>query len=249
MNRLAFLAAVALLLLAAFAAFAPATLLDARLQSATEGRLRLADASGTVWMGRGLLTDELRTWFVPVGFGVDPRSIMRGETRMTLRAPAGGDLPRGDIEWRDATLTFDGVAFALPAAVLNGAVAPADTLALGGYVALDARHVTWNGQGGEGAATAQWSGARIASNGGTLALGTVTLNLAPRGGQLVGRIGNQGGDVRVDGDLAWGVDGIAANVTLTPLPSTPPAVARVLAALGTPDAVGAVRVQWRAGQR
>ena len=87
------------------------------------------------------------------------------------------------------------------------------------------------------------------SNGGTLALGTVTVNLAPRGGKIVGRIENRGGDVRVDGDLAWSGAGIAANATLTPLPSTPPAVARALAALGTPDAGGAVRVQWRAGQR
>ena len=51
MKRLAVLAAVVLLLLAAFAAFAPATLLDARLDAATQGHLRLADASGTVWSG------------------------------------------------------------------------------------------------------------------------------------------------------------------------------------------------------
>lgn len=249
MKRLAVLAVVVLLLLAAFAAFAPAALLDARLDSATQGRVRLADASGTVWEGRGLLTDELRTWSVPVSFGVDPRSILRGEARMTLLAPDGGDLPHGDIAWRDATLALDGVAFTLPAAALNGAIAPANTVALGGYIAIDAPHAAWNGQGGEGAATVQWSGARIAGNDGSLALGTVIVNLAPRGDQIVGRIENRGGDVRVDGELAWSDAGIAANATLTPLPSTPPAVAHALAALGTPDAAGAVRVQWRVGQR
>ena len=49
------------LLVAAFAAFAPATLVDRRVAAATGGKLRVVDAEGTVWTGRGALAVELVT--------------------------------------------------------------------------------------------------------------------------------------------------------------------------------------------
>jgi hypothetical protein len=75
------------------------------------------------------------------------------------------------------------------------------------------------------------------------------VNIAPRNGRIQGRVENRGGDVRIDGEFAWGNSGIEVSATLAPLPSTPPAVIRALSALGTPDANGSVRVQWRGGTR
>ena len=72
MKFVAVLMAFAVLLLAAVALFAPATLLDARLNAATGGQLRLADATGSAWNGRGLVTNAQRTWSIPVGWKVDP---------------------------------------------------------------------------------------------------------------------------------------------------------------------------------
>jgi len=109
--------------------------------------------------------------------------------------------------------------------------------------------LNWNGLRGDGTATARWSGARVAGNAATLALGTVTVNFSPREGGIQGRIANVGGDARIDGEMTWGSDGIATSATLAPLPSTPPAAMRALAALGTSDASGAVRVQWRSSNR
>jgi len=248
MKSLALLFAFALLLLAALTLFAPATLLDARLVAATRGQLRLADAAGTVWSGRGLVTNAQRTWSLPISWKVDPLGIARGDWVVTLQAAEGGDLPRGDVAVRDATLALDGVAFTLPATAFIGTIAAGNAMAFGGYVAFDAPHMSFRGNGGDGFATARWSGARIAGNAGTLALGTVTANFAPRNGRLQGRVENRGGDVRIDGEFAWGNTGIEVSATLAALPSTPPAVVRALAALGTPDANGAVRVQWRSGQ-
>jgi hypothetical protein len=243
------LVAFTLVLLAAVALFAPAALLDARLDSSTQGRLRLANATGTVWNGRGIVTDAQRTWSLPVGWKVDPLAILRGDRLLTLQAAEGGDLPRGDIAWRDGTLTVNGVAFTLPAMAMNGMLAAADAMAVGGNVAFDAPRMNLSSNGGDGAATARWSGARLAGNAGTLALGTVTATLAPHNGRIQGRVENRGGDVRIDGEFAWGNSGLEVNATLVPLPSTPPAVIRALGAMGTPDANGSVRVQWRGGTR
>ena len=248
MKILGVLVAVASLLLA-LAMFAPASLLDARLHAATQGHLRLADAAGTVWNGRGLVTSEPRTWSLPVSWKIDPLSVVRGDILIALQAPEGGDLPRGKVSWRDPTLTLDGVAFTLPAAALNGTIANGDAMALGGHIAFDAPHLSLGGNGGDGAATARWSGARVAGNAGMLALGTVTMNFAPRDGRIQGRVENRGGDARIDGEFALGSAGIDVNATLTPLGSTPPAVMRALGALGTPEASGAVGVQWRSGKR
>jgi hypothetical protein len=249
MKPVVVLVAFTLVLLAAVALFAPAALLDARLDSSTQGHLRLANATGTVWNGRGVVTDAQRTWSLPVGWKVDPLAILRGDRLLTLQAAEGGDLPRGDIAWRDGTLTVNGVAFTLPATAMNGMLAAADAMAVGGNVAFDAPRMSWSSNGGDGAATARWSGARLAGNAGTLALGTVAVTMAPHNGRIQGRVENRGGDVRIDGEFAWGNSGLEVNATLVPLPSTPPAVIRALGALGTPDANGSVRVQWRGGTR
>ena len=247
MKALAFLVAFALLLLAAVALLAPATLLDARLDAATQGQLRLADAAGTVWSGRGLVTNSQRTWSVPIGWKIEPLRTLRGDRVVSLQAAEGGDLPRGDVAARDGTLALDGVAFALPATALSRMVMAGNAMALGGTIEFDARHLVLAGKGGDGAATARWTGARVAGSAGTLALGTVTANFAPRNDRIQGRIENRGGDARIAGEFAWSNAGIEVDATLAALPSTPAAVVRAMGALGTPDADGAVRVQWRSG--
>jgi len=249
MRLTAILVVLLALLAIALAVFAPATLLDARLDAATQGRLRLADTSGTVWNGRGLATNAERTWSLPLGWKLDPLRLARGDVGITLQPADTGDLPRGDITWRDANLVLDGVAFTLPATVLGAATGAGNAVAFGGYLALDAPHLAWSANGGDGAATVRWNGARVSGLAGALALGTVSANLAPRNGRIEGRVENRGGDVRIDGQFTWSPAGVEVNVTLAALPSTPPAVVRALGALGTPDANGAVHVQWRSGPR
>jgi len=249
MRRTAIVVVLVALLAVAFAVFAPAALLDARLDSVTQGRLRLADTSGTVWSGRGIATNAQRTWSLPLGWKVDPLRLVRGDVGVTLQPTEAGDLPRGVIAWRDATLILDGVAFTLPATVLGASGGAGNLMAFGGFLAFDAPHLSWSASGGDGAATVQWSGARVSGMAGNIALGTVSANLAPRNGRIEGHVENRGGDVRIDGEFAWSPAAVEVNATLAPLPSTPPAVVRALGALGTPDANGAVHVQWRSGVR
>ena len=250
MKLIAVLVAFAVLVLAAAAAFAPATLLDMRLDAATQGQLRLANAEGSAWNGRGRVTNAQRTWSVPIAWKVAPLEIARGGMAFALQDPGQGGDSRGKFAWRDGTLTAEGVAFTVPASAIIGAPAAGNAVAFAGTIAFDAAHFSWSGNGGDGAATVRWSDARIASNAGTISLGTVTANCAPRDGRIQGRVENRGGDVRVDGDFTWSSAGVEVSAALSALPSTPPAVVRVLGALGTPDASGgAVHVQWRGGTR
>ncbi len=249
MKSIAVLVAFVVLVLAAAAAFAPATLLDMRLDAATQGQLRLTNAEGSVWNGRGLVTNAQRTWSLPVAWKVAPLEIARGSIVVALRdADHGGDS-RGDFALRDGTLTAERVAFTVPSAAVGAAMALDNAVALGGTMVVDASHVSWGRNGGAGAATVRWSGARAASNAGAISLGTITLDCTPRDDRIQGRIENRGGDVRIDGEFTWNDAGAEFNAALTPLPSTPPAVVRALGTLGTADATGAVHVRWRRGPR
>ena len=249
MKLIAVLVAFLMLVAAAAAAFAPAVLLDRRLEAETQGQLRLANAEGSIWNGRGLLTNAQRTWSLPIAWKIAPLEIARGSFAIALLGgPNGGDT-RGDFAWRDGTLTAQGVALAVPSSAIGGAMAAGNAVALGGTMVLDASHLSWGRNGGDGAATVRWNGARAASDAGVISLGTVTVTGAPREGCVHGRVENRDGDVRVDGQFTWSDAGVEVTATLSALPSTPPTVVRALAALGTPDASGAVHVQWRSGPR
>ena len=66
-------------LVGAVIAFLPASLIDGRVASATQGKVRLADSTGTVWDGRGVLTDSAGTWRVPMGWTVSKADVLRGK--------------------------------------------------------------------------------------------------------------------------------------------------------------------------
>jgi len=72
-------------LIAALAAFLPATLVDRRLAAASNNKLRLANASGTLWNGRGNITDAGGTWRVPVGWSISTQAVARGIHEVVLR--------------------------------------------------------------------------------------------------------------------------------------------------------------------
>ena len=60
---------------------------------------------------------------------------------------------------------------------------------------------------------------------------------------------NAGGDVRIDGTVTIARDSAGIDATLAPQSSAAEPVARALAALGTPDGAGGVRVTWRGALR
>ncbi len=202
------------LLVAAFAVFAPATLVDRRLAAVSGGKLRVLAAEGTVWRGRGALGDAAGTWRLPVAWTVDATALARGTLAVALAPPAG-----------------------------------AASLALGGTITLTAADFAAAAGGFRGQIGARWRDARVVAAGIAVNLGAVDLALAPQGERLAGRVTNAGGDVRIDGTVTIARDSAGIDATLAPQSSAAEPVARALAALGTPDGAGGVRVTWRGALR
>lgn len=249
MRRLLLALVVIVALVAGVIAFAPASLVDGRLAAQTSGKLRLAEASGTIWQGRGLIGDAAGTWRVPVAWRIDPWDLLRGVREVTLLPPPGATTPRGVVALRDQGVTVRDLAVELPAAALATAFASRAVPTFGGTLAVTAPAFTADAAAPAGSLDVRWTGARMSALGAVANLGTVRLALAPRGAGLGGRLSNDGGDVRIDGTVTYAAPALGVEATLTPGPDTPPTIARLIAMAGAPDSAGRVRIAWRGNVR
>lgn len=236
-------------LIAALAAFLPATLVDRRLAAASNGKLRLADASGTLWNGRGSITDAGGTWRVPIGWSISKRSVARGIHEVNLRPIDGAPAPEGAVVVVGDGIALRSVVLDVPAAALQSAMPAKGLAVMGGTITISSPAFAWNGAGGSGTLGARWRNARLVVADTLADLGVIDLAVTAQGAGLNGRITNTGGDVRIDGTLILSSGTINVDATVTPLPATPPSIARALSALGTPDATGSVRIAWRGSLR
>lgn len=244
--RLAAIAVVGFgVLLAALAAFAPATLVDHRVAAMTTGRLRIADAAGTVWSGSGTLTDAGSTWRMPLRWSVSPRALATGDLEVSLFPVAGATAAQGTITFGDGNAQLRDVTVQFPAHALAGALPQRDNVILGGDVNVASPAFEWNGERGSGALNARWRDARLVVAGFATELGTIDIALVPQQGQLSGRIANSGGDVRIDGTVSVAAGTVAIDAAVVALPSAPSHVALALNMLGPAGEGGAVRVGWR----
>ena len=249
MKLAGFLVAALACLLAAATAFMPATLVDRRLDAATGGKLRITDAAGTVWAGRGAITDAGGTWRVPVAWSISKADVLRNVHAVALQPADGAATPRGTVQIVDDGARAHDLAVEAPAQALAAALPIRALAVLGGTIAVSAADFAWTAKEKSGRIDAQWRGARLVSGDARADLGTVTLSAAPQGAALGGRIANTGGDVRLDGTVVVDAGGLSVEGTIAPAAGAPPAIARALAALGTPDAAGAVRIAWRGSLR
>ncbi|MCC6195888.1 MAG: type II secretion system protein N, partial [Burkholderiales bacterium] len=229
------LAAVTLFAVACFAAalawFAPATLVDQRLAQATAGKLRLADAAGTVWNGRGIVADSSGRLGIPVAWRASPTALLRGVVRIELQPMSGATTPTGLVELADGTVALRAAAVEASAqsvaSVLPGRALPA----LGGTLSASAPAFAWSKGGGSGTMDVRWHGARLVVGDLVANLGNVELAIAPQGSGMNGRLASSGGDVRVDGTLSLTGASLSVDATVTPAPTAPPQLALALAAL------------------
>ena len=237
------------LLVLAVAALAPASLLDRRIAAATGGKVRLVDATGTVWNGRGALADETGAWRSPIAWTVAWTPLAKGTLAVAFQTAAGTTAPRGTLDATTTGFSLHDVTIELPARALADALPGRVPVVLGGTVTLAAGEFAWDGQRGRGAFDVHWRDARLVATGTVASLGNVDAAFTPQDGGLRGRVSNSGGDVRIDGTVALAANGGSADLTVVPQPGAPDAIARALAGLGTPDGSGAVRIAWRSDAR
>jgi general secretion pathway protein N len=185
-------------------ATAPARLVDSGLQRASNGRLRIVEAQGTLWSGSGQI--EIRDTGGRTGvtkslaWRVVPESLLRGRLvceveldQSTKRFPVTISLSR--IELANADIS-------LPAAVLGLGVPKLAPLGLTGDVLIHVASLSIARDEMEGNATLQWRAA-----GSTLTpvspLGDYEIRLDGEGMMLHAFLRTISGPLRLDGKGSW----------------------------------------------
>ncbi|HEX4522115.1 MAG TPA: type II secretion system protein N [Casimicrobiaceae bacterium] len=246
---LAFVAG-AILLVAALAIMAPASLLDRRVADLTGGRLRIAATAGTVWKGSGelaLLPDGVR---IPIAWRLEPMPLLRGGLAGALTV---GDATRPatfSVERED--FTVHDFAIALPAtSVLRAAGVPDALTNAGGTLLLDVTDLARSGDRLEARADLKWTDAALpaALTGARIALGDLRLAAAGSGSEVPATLSNSGGEVDIAGSLLFSTRGkVQIDARVKPRPELPAdrreAIAATLSSIGRADGAGGYRIVW-----
>jgi general secretion pathway protein N len=254
LRRVLAITAGAVLLAITVLIIAPAALLDARINALSDGRLRLANAAGTLWHGSGELVVLPAGTRQPLFWRLDAWPLLRGEVRATIALDADGARSATVAYGRDRLDVRD-LDVSLPAQSVLLAAAPKTPLGFGGSLALhverfvqlpDALDVQLSGEWRDGSV-------RGSSADATISLGDVRIALNGRGAEINGPLRNSGGDVEIDGQVAVGAAGTARlDATVRPRSSDRERADRIavaLMALGTPDGRGGYRVTWTGAWR
>ena len=241
-------ALVVVVALATAIALAPAASLDRLLAARTQERLRLVDANGLWWHGRGVVTTADGGARIPLAWRIAFVPLLSQILAVDLEPGSDDAAPSGSLRARDGTLELRDVRLRTPAALV-AAFAPAlNALALGGELALHSPSMTLRGGNVTGTLDATWLRARLVANGLALDLGTVRLSAAPAGERLAGTIRNSGGDIALDGTIDGSPAAIDVALTLKPANNAPESVRRMLPLLGPSDGAGGVRIGWRSAR-
>jgi hypothetical protein len=235
MRRALLILALVAALVAAVAAFAPATLASAWIARASRDTIVLAGAEGTLWHGRGTLV-AVSDARLPLAWSLDPWPLLRGEVRLSL-APfdAAAPLPRGKISLYERAIAVRELDVALPAEMLQR-VADGTGVRATGEARVTSTSLDWARDAIRGAVQIDWRDAHLSAGpGAAVGLGTLNVNLSGEGTELRGPIANDGGDVDVRGVAAWRPGGGDVSLLLTPRRSDDATITRILAAIGTPE--------------
>lgn len=200
-------------------ATAPASLIDASLQQATEGRLRLAEAQGTLWSGTGQI--ELRDRMQRSGVAksltwqVRPAYFLRGQLRGEVALDQAAKqfpvtLSVTGIEVADANIN-------LPAAALGLAIPKLAPLGLTGDLMLHVARLSLGRSAVQGNATLQWRGAGSAFTR-VSPLGDYELRFEGEGAAVRASLRTLQGPLQLDGQGSWASGGNPAFLGTARIP-------------------------------
>jgi general secretion pathway protein N len=195
--------ALAVSFLIALATFAPATLLDARLDQASGGRLRLALAQGSLWSGAGWIevrdADGTAGIARPVAWRLLPASLLRGrlavEVSMQDSKPFPVALSLAGIEIAEAAIL-------MPAAALSLGMPRLSAFGLSGEVRVNIQQLSIAPGRLEGDATLQWRGAGSALTP-ISPLGDYEVRIKAAGSGVDAMLRTLEGPLQLDGKGAW----------------------------------------------
>lgn len=232
------------LLACAIVALAPAAVLDPLVASRSEGRVRLADASGLWWRGDGVVTSTDKQARMPIAWHVHLLPLLRARLVIEL-VPARAGMPSGTLAVARGDVEAHALQLTLPASLLPAFVPALSAVAPDGDVDVTSTSFTWRAAHADGRLDVVWHDARLALIGFPISLGSVrgAANGTPEGVQ--GMFENRGGELGARGTWAMRGDAVEGVTTLTPTSATPAALRAVLPMLGKREEDGSVRVEWR----
>ncbi len=241
----------ALRVVIAVAINAPAALLDSRIADATQGRVRIASASGTVWTGTGDIVLLPRGTRRPMAWHIEAWPLMTGEVRGTL-APAGSGTPRATFAFGHGRASLGGLDADLPMdALLQTAGVPAALSAAGGHIVAHVGQFVRTADALEADLSLQWLDANLPAPapGLRIALGDITVDLRGSGAQIGGPVSNRGGDVEISGRITLDA-ALPPSLDATLRPRTgidrdrADAMATALSLIAMSDGQGGYRLAW-----
>lgn len=189
---------------AALLALAPATLIDARLQRTGEGTLRLAEARGSLWSGRGWI--EVRDAHGRAGIArrlawrALPGALLRG--RLAAEVELDQAARPFQVTISLSRLEFGAVQARLPAAALGLGMPRLAPLRLTGDVLVDIPHLALERGRMQGAATLQWRAAGSALSP-VAPLGDYEVRFTADGPALHAVLSTLEGPLRLEGKGTW----------------------------------------------
>ncbi|MDR1530239.1 MAG: type II secretion system protein N [Burkholderiales bacterium] len=238
---------ILIILAAVFIVSIPASVLDSNLAKATREEWRLAQTSGTIWKGSGMLVRAPDTIVIPIHWRFEPSALLRGMARWHLESQqAVSNGIDAVLTIRRGGIDIEGLRFSAQAVTLS-AFFPKDTVvqALDGRLVVDSPLLSLNEKRQTGNIKGSWSDAHITLYDTPVALGDVSFNFnADEQGQS-GNISNRGGALQLEGFFSGSSStdatqsGAKGRLKITPRPNAPPEIVRLLSMLGQSDANGA----------
>lgn len=186
------------------AATAPATLIDSGLRQASDGRLRLTEARGTLWTGAGQI--EMRDAHHraaiarAISWRARPAQLLRGQLRYDIALDhAARSFP---VTLSPRSVEFSDADISLPAGALALAVAKLAPLELTGELLLQVTRFTVARDTLQGNATLQWRAAGSALSRVT-PLGDYEIRLEGDGAALRMSLRTLQGALQLEGRGSW----------------------------------------------
>jgi general secretion pathway protein N len=191
-------------LIGALIVLAPATLIDSRLERASDGRLRLAEAQGSLWSGAGWI--EIRDADGGAGIAkrlawrVLPWSLLRGHLAAEVELDhAARPFP---VTLSLSRIQIARAAVNLPAAALGLGMPKLAPLRLTGDVQVDIPQLSFGRGGMDGDATLQWRAAGSALTP-ISPLGDYEVRFKIAGPAMHAALSTLQGPLQLDGKGSW----------------------------------------------
>ncbi|HVE50697.1 MAG TPA: type II secretion system protein N [Casimicrobiaceae bacterium] len=225
----------AVIFAAATTFFAPASLLDQRVARASDGRVRIANASGTLWHGRGVVVAARGQVRLPIEWQLDKVALVRGIVDIALLQDRTTNAPRAHLRVNGERVEVRDIDVTIPAAALGERVSGKVNIASDAIAIARGR--------ASGALSIEWRHAKFEPNPQqVIDLGDVDVRLKDSGSGMAGPLEARGGPILAHGTVTLTATTVVIDAELVPARSADDHARQALAMLGKLDVRGAVRV-------